>query len=100
MVDVRSASPTFGEWEGFTLDDDAMHELYVPIGFAHGFCVTSEVADVTYKCSNYYDPATESGFAYDDPEIAIVWPSEIEPIVSERDATAPRFAAIAAKLPF
>jgi len=100
VVDLRRASPTFGRWEGFVLDDESMRQLFVPIGFAHGFCVTSEVADVVYKCSSYYDAATESGIAYDDPAIGIEWPLGVEPIVSERDATAPRLADVASELPF
>jgi dTDP-4-dehydrorhamnose 3,5-epimerase len=100
VVDLRRASPTFGAWEAFELDDVGMRQLYVPIGFGHGFCVTSEVADVAYKCSSYYDPATEAGFAYDDPEVGIAWPEDVERIVSERDASAPRLADIAADLPF
>jgi len=99
-VDLRRASATYGRWAGFTLDDESMRELFVPAGFAHGFCVLSDVADVVYKCSSYYDPATESEIAYDDPDLAIAWPSEIEPIVSERDASAPRLAKVAAALPF
>ena len=100
LVDLRRGSPTFGEWEAFRLDDEAMRQLYVPIGFGHGFCVTSEVADVAYKCSSYYDAATEAGIAYDDPDVGIVWPVDVEPIVSERDRTAPRLADVAAALPF
>jgi dTDP-4-dehydrorhamnose 3,5-epimerase len=100
LVDVRRESSSFGAWEAFELDDETMRQLFVPIGFAHGFCVTSEVADVTYKCSSYYDAATESGIAYDDPDIGIVWPSGFELIVSERDTTAPRLADVAGSLPF
>ncbi|MBB4663343.1 dTDP-4-dehydrorhamnose 3,5-epimerase [Conexibacter arvalis] len=100
VVDLRRGSPTFGQWEAFELDDESMRQLFVPVGFAHGFCVTSEIADVAYKCSNYYDPATEAGIAYDDPAIGIEWPSEVEPIVSERDANAPTLAEIADTLPF
>ncbi|ADB51576.1 dTDP-4-dehydrorhamnose 3,5-epimerase [Conexibacter woesei] len=100
VVDLRRASSTFGEWEAFELDDESMRQLFVPIGFAHGFCVTSEVADVVYKCSSYYDPATEAGIAYDDPAVGIVWPSDVEPVVSERDAQAPRLADVAGSLPF
>jgi dTDP-4-dehydrorhamnose 3,5-epimerase len=100
VVDLRRASPTFGRWEGFVLDDESLRQLFIPIGFAHGFCVTSEVADVVYKCSSYYDPATEAGLAYDDPAIGVEWPTTVEPIVSERDATAPRLAEIADTLPF
>lgn len=100
VVDLRRGSPTFGSWEGFVLDDASMRQLYVPIGFAHGFCVTSEVADVVYKCSSYYDAASEAGIAWDDPAIGIAWPLGVEPIVSERDASAPRLADVADALPF
>jgi dTDP-4-dehydrorhamnose 3,5-epimerase len=100
VVDLRRSSPTFGAWEGFTLDDESMRQLFVPVGFGHGFCVVSELADVTYKCSSYYDPATEAGIAYDDPAVGIAWPTDVEPIVSERDATAPRLADVADGLPF
>jgi len=100
VVDLRRGSPTFGRWEGFTLDDESMRQLFVPVGFAHGFCVTSEVADVVYKCSSYYDLATESGIAFDDPAIGVAWPVDVEPVVSERDANAPRLADVADELPF
>ncbi len=100
VVDLRRDSATFGEWEAFELDDESMRQLFVPVGFAHGFCVTSEIADVAYKCTNYYDAATEAGIAYDDPEVGIVWPAEVEPIVSERDANAPKLSELAATLPF
>jgi dTDP-4-dehydrorhamnose 3,5-epimerase len=98
-VDIRRGSPTFGQWEAHELDDERHHQLYVPVGFAHGFCVTSEVADVIYKCSSYYDPELERGFAFDDPDVGIEWPA-LEPAVSERDRSAPRLAEIAAELPF
>lgn len=98
-VDIRRGSPTYGEWEAHALDDERMRMLYVPIGFAHGFCVTSEVADVVYKCSSYYDGAVEQGFAYDDPDVGIRWP-ELDLNVSERDGRAPRLAEIADGLPF
>ena len=68
VVDIRPASPQFGRWEGFELDDESHHQLYCPDGFAHGFCVLSDVADVVYRCSAYYDPARESGFRFDDPD--------------------------------
>jgi dTDP-4-dehydrorhamnose 3,5-epimerase len=99
VADLRRGSPTFGEWEAFELDDEAMRQVFVPIGFAHGFCVTSDVADVVYKCSSYFDAATEAGIAYDDPAVGIEWP-DLELIVSERDRTAPRLAEIADELPF
>ena len=100
IVDLRRGSPTYGRWEGFELDDESMHALYVPVGFAHGFCVLSEVADVIYKQTAYYDPAVERGIAWDDPEVAIEWPTEIELIVSDRDAAAPTLREIADELPF
>ena len=100
-VDLRRGSPTYGRWEAVGLDDVAMRELYVPVGFAHGFCVLSEVADVLYKQTAYYDPAVERGIAWDDPEIGIEWPLPVEElIVSARDREAPRLAEVAAELPF
>jgi dTDP-4-dehydrorhamnose 3,5-epimerase len=89
LVDIRPGSESFGEWEAFPLDDETHHQLYVPDGFAHGFCVTSELADVVYKVSTYYDPASESGFRFDDPEVGIEWPAGIELQVSDRDRGAP-----------
>ena len=77
-----------------------MHQLYIPLGFAHGFCVLSEIADVTYKVSSYYDPRYERGFAFDDPDVGIPWPSEVELQVSERDRTAPPLSALKPDLPF
>jgi len=99
IVDLRRGSPTYGEWEAHQLDDERNLQLYVPVGFAHGFCVTSEVADVIYKCSTYYDPELERGIAFDDPELGIEWP-DLDPVVSERDLNAPRLAQIAHELPF
>jgi dTDP-4-dehydrorhamnose 3,5-epimerase len=99
VVDLRRGSDTFGQWEGHELDDATLRQLWVPVGFAHGFCVLSEEADVVYKCSSYYDPATEAGIAYDDPGVGIVWP-DLELTVSERDRTAPRLADVADTLPF
>src|ERR671934_646730 len=99
VVDLRRGSPTFGEWEAFELDDVHGHQLWIPIGFGHGFCVLSEAADFVYKCTSYYHPATESGFRFDDPDVGIEWP-DIELLYSERDRTAPRLAEIADTLPF
>jgi dTDP-4-dehydrorhamnose 3,5-epimerase len=98
-VDLRRDSPTYGRWEGYELDDERHRQFYVPVGFAHGFCVLSEVADVHYKLSSTYDPETEAGIAWDDPEVAVEWPLP-DPQVSERDASAPRLAEIADDLPF
>ena len=88
VVDVRPASPSFGRWEAAELNDENHHQLYCPDGFAHGFCVLSDVADVVYRCSAYYDPAREAGFRFDDPDVGIRWPA-IEVQTSERDAQAP-----------
>jgi dTDP-4-dehydrorhamnose 3,5-epimerase len=98
VVDLRRGSPTFGQWEAHELDDELHRQLYVPVGFAHGFCVTSELADVIYKCSTYYDPGLERGIAFDDPDLGIEWP-DLDLIVSERDTSAPRLAEIAQELP-
>ena len=100
VVDLRRSSPTYGEWEGVELDDERARQLYIPVGFAHGFCVLSDVADVAYKCSTYYDGAVERGFRYDDPAVGIAWPTEIELLVSQRDAQAPTLDEIAAGLAF
>ena len=89
VVDIRPGSPAFGRWEGVELDDQTHRQLYVPDGFAHGFCVLSEVADVVYKVSTYYDPAVESGFRFDDPDVGIEWPSGLELETSVRDREAP-----------
>jgi dTDP-4-dehydrorhamnose 3,5-epimerase len=88
LVDIRPGSPAFGRWEGFELSDENHHQVYCPDGFAHGFCVLSEVADVIYLCSDYYDPERESGFRFDDPEVGIRWP-DLDFVVSDRDRGAP-----------
>jgi dTDP-4-dehydrorhamnose 3,5-epimerase len=99
VVDLRRGSPTFGEWESFQLDDENHHQLYCPNGFAHGFCVVSEVADLVYLCSDYWNPSAELGFAYDDPDVGIEWPA-LELVASERDANAPTLDEIAGDVPF
>jgi dTDP-4-dehydrorhamnose 3,5-epimerase len=98
-VDLRRGSPTYGQWEGHLLDDDRHRQLWVPIGFAHGFQVVSEVADVAYKLTSLYDPRAEAEIAWDDPEVGIEWPIP-DPVLSERDRSAPRLAEIAESLPF
>jgi dTDP-4-dehydrorhamnose 3,5-epimerase len=98
-VDLRRDSPTYGRWEGYELDDSAHRQLFVPVGFGHGFCVLSAEADVAYKLSSYFDPETEAGIAWDDPDVAIEWPVD-EPGVSERDRSAPRLAEVADELPW
>jgi dTDP-4-dehydrorhamnose 3,5-epimerase len=99
VIDIRRGSPAYGQWEAFELNDENLHELYCPIGFAHGFCVLSDVADVMYKCSSYYSDELERGIRYDDPDVGIEWPG-IELVPSERDAGAPRLRDIEAELPF
>jgi dTDP-4-dehydrorhamnose 3,5-epimerase len=101
LVDLRRGSPTYGEWEGYDLDDETLRILYSPPGFAHGFCVVSEIADVVYKLDAYYDPATEREIAYNDPALGVTWPVPDEELqVSQRDLDAPALAEIAAGLPF
>ena len=100
IVDIRRGSPRFGQWEGFRLDDADHHQLYVPDGFAHGFCVLSEMADVTYKVTDYYDPETESGFSYADPAVGIEWPDAESLTGSQRDRGAPSLAEREPELPF
>ena len=101
VVDIRKGSPTFGQWEGHELSDDNMLALYVPVGFAHGFCVLSDVADVIYKQSNYFDEATDRGISYRDPEVGIEWPVPLEDLIpSARDAQAPTLAEVESELPF
>jgi dTDP-4-dehydrorhamnose 3,5-epimerase len=98
-VDIRPGSPTFGRSASVTLSADNFRQLFIPVGFAHGFCVLSEVADVSYKVSSYYDPQTEAGIAWDDPDIGIEWPIS-EPQLSERDRSGARLAEVADSLPF
>jgi dTDP-4-dehydrorhamnose 3,5-epimerase len=100
LVDLRRGSPTFGRWEAFELSDENHHQLYCPDGFGHGFCVVSDVADVVYKTSAYWDAELEGGFAYDDPKVGITWPEGVELIASPRDASAPTLAALSESLPF
>jgi dTDP-4-dehydrorhamnose 3,5-epimerase len=100
-VDMRRGSPTYGQWERVDLDAESMRELLVPVGFAHGFCVLSDVADVIYKQTAYYDPQIERGIAWNDPDVGIEWPlAPNELIVSERDAQAPLLRELADELPF
>lgn len=96
-VDLRRDSETFGQWEGYELDDEAHRQLFVPVGFGHGFCVLSDTADVAYKLSSYYAAESEAGLAWDDPDVGIEWPVE-EPLLSDRDRQAPRLAEISESL--
>ena len=92
-VDMRPESPTYGQWEGVILDAHSHHQLFIPVGFAHGFCVLSPEAHVLYKVSTPYHPQFEKGFRWDDPTINIQWPTD-HPLVSERDQQAPFFEAL------
>lgn len=92
-VDLRPESATYGKWEAVVLDDQSHHQLFIPVGFAHGFCVISEEAHVLYKVSAPYNPQYEKGFRWDDPTIKIEWPVD-NPIISERDQQAPFFEEI------
>jgi len=98
-VDLRRDSPTFGQWEGHVLDDERHRQLFVPAGCGHGFAVLSELADAAYLLSSAYDPATEAGIAWDDPDVGVEWPVD-EPLLSKRDKSAPTLAEIAETLPF
>ena len=98
-VDLRRGSPTYGQWEAWQLDDETGRQLYIPIGFAHGFVVLSDVADLVYRCSDYYDPAGDAGIRFDDPDIAVDWPGA-DHVISERDRVAPLLADIVDTLPF
>jgi len=100
VVDLRRESPTFGEWEAHGLDDENLRAVYVPIGFAHGFCVVSDIADVVYKQSKYYDPEYEREIAYDDPDVGIEWPDGINLEPSARDREAPLLHDVADQLAF
>ena len=97
-VDVRRGSPTFGKWVGVTLSAANFKQCFIPKGFAHGFAVVSDVAQVEYKCTDIYDAKSEIGIAWDDPAIGIAWPVS-KPVLSERDKRHPRLAEIA-DLPF
>jgi len=97
-VDVRRGSPTFGRWHGERLSADNFRQLWIPPGFAHGFCVTSESAEVEYKCTALYDPGSDLAIAWNDPEIGVDWPIA-EPVLSAKDAAAARLAEVADRLP-
>jgi len=84
LVDIRRGSPTFGQWEGFELNDENHHQLYCPVGFAHGFCVMSVLAEVIYKCTEIYHPEDERTLLWNDPALEIKWPVA-GPIISAKD---------------
>lgn len=96
-VDIRLGSPTFGEWVGVSLSSENKRQFYIPEGFAHGFCVTSETALFAYKCTEMYQPKMEYGLSWQDPDLGIQWPIE-EPLLSEKDLIYPRLKDIETKL--
>lgn len=92
-VDIRRGSPTFGHWFGAVLSSDNFRQMFVPKGYAHGFCVLSDTATVCYKCTDFYSPSGERGLRWDDPRLAIQWPVE-EPIISDKDRMYPTLETI------
>jgi dTDP-4-dehydrorhamnose 3,5-epimerase len=98
-VDLRRGSPTYGQYEAFELSDENALQIFVPVGFGHGFAVLSDVADVTYLVSSLYDPLTEAGIAWDDPDVGVDW-QVTDPLLSDRDKAAPHLSEIAETLPF
>ena len=97
-VDIRRSSPSFGRWVGFRLSGDNFRQLWIPPGFAHGFCVTSERVHVEYKCTGFYDKSDEVAIAWNDPAIGIEWPMT-SPTLSAKDNAAPRLAELFERLP-
>jgi dTDP-4-dehydrorhamnose 3,5-epimerase len=83
-VDIRFGSPTFGHWVGYHLTSENKKQIYIPVGFAHGFCVLSNSAEVEYKCTDFYSAENERGIKWDDPDIGIEWPIK-DPILSSKD---------------
>jgi len=98
-VDLRGGSPSYRKHVSVTLSADEGSQLFLPVGFAHGFCVLSDGADFAYKLSSYYDPATEAGIAWDDPEVGVEWPIS-DPMLSDRDREAPSLTEITDSLPW
>ncbi len=96
-VDIRTGSPTFGQWFGTELTSENKRQLYIPEGFAHGFCVTSETVMFSYKCSDVYNPECELSIQWNDPDIGIQWPVT-SPILSDKDSVAEPFSKVAAEL--
>ena len=87
-VDIRRGSPTYGQWEGYELTAENGHQLYIPVGFAHGFVTLEPDSEIVYKCSDYYAPETEGAILWNDPDIGINWPTKADPILSDKDAAA------------
>jgi dTDP-4-dehydrorhamnose 3,5-epimerase len=98
VVDIRRESPTFKQWFGIILSDKNHKQFYIPPGFAHGFCVLSEIADFHYKCTNYYHPEDEHGVIWNDPHIGIEWPIKQDPILSAKDSVYEQLRNIKAEM--
>ena len=99
VVDIRKGSPTFGKWYGIELSAKNLHQMYIPPGCAHGFCVTSETATFLYKCTAYYSPRDERGILWNDPALGIHWPTS-DPILSPKDQAYPTLKEMDMELPF
>ena len=93
-VDIRKGSPTYGHWEGYELTAENGYQLYIPVGFAHGFVTLKQDSEIVYKCSDYYAPETEGSVLWNDTDIGIDWPTGADPILSDKDAAAPLLADI------
>jgi len=91
-VDIRRGSPTYGQWKGYELTAENGDQLYIPVGFAHGFVTLEPDSEIVYKCSDYYAPETEGAILWNDPDIGINWPTKADPILSDKDAVAPLFS--------
>ncbi len=98
-VDIRRGSPSFGRWVGVKLSALNKRQLYVPPGFAHGYCVPDEASEIEYKCSDYYVPQDERGIAWNDPTIAIEWPVKSPPLLSDKDKALPLLTSDRTDLP-
>ena len=92
VVDIRRGSPTYGQWAGYELSSENGVQLFIPVGFAHGFVTLEPNSEIVYKCSDYYAPETEGALRWDDPAIGIDWPLQGNAILSEKDAVAPLLA--------
>jgi dTDP-4-dehydrorhamnose 3,5-epimerase len=96
-VDIRPGSPTFGKWTGARLSGDDFRQMFIPPGFAHGFCALTEIVEVAYKCTDFYDRSDEIGLRWNDPAVGIAWPIR-DPLLSEKDASLPTLSELRLRL--